>query len=75
MFRNLILSCFNQDGAISTLIGKPLKLVDHFTYLGSHILSPENDEYICIVNAWITIDRLTIIWISDPSEKIKANSN
>ena len=23
--------CFKQDGSITTLYGKPLKLVDHFT--------------------------------------------
>ena len=32
--------CFKQ-GAISTLSGKPLKLVDKFTFLGSNIISTE----------------------------------
>ena len=35
--------CFNQDGAASILIVKPLKLVDQFTYLSSNISSTEND--------------------------------
>ena len=35
------LMCFNQDGAVSTLNGKPLKLVDHFIYLSSNISSTE----------------------------------
>ena len=29
--------CFNQDGAISSLNGKPLKLVNQFPCLGNHI--------------------------------------
>ena len=29
---------FNQEGAISTLSGKPLKLVDQSTYFSSNIL-------------------------------------
>ena len=31
-----------QEGAISTLIGKPLKLVDLFTYHGSNISTENN---------------------------------
>ena len=31
--------CFDQDGAISSLNEKPLKLVDQFVYLGSNISS------------------------------------
>ena len=34
---------FDQDITISLLNGKPLKLVDQFIYLGSNILSTEND--------------------------------
>ena len=41
---------FNQDGAI-LLNGKPLKLVDQFIYLGSNILSTENNVNICIDKA------------------------
>ena len=33
---------FKQEGAFSTLIGKPLKLVDQFIYPGSNISSTEN---------------------------------
>ena len=35
-------TCFNQDGAISSLNNKPLKLVDQFIYLSSNISSTEN---------------------------------
>ena len=45
---------FNQDGAISSLNGKPLKL-DQFIYLSSNISSTESD--VNIGKAWTTIDR------------------
>ena len=35
--------CFKLKVAIPTLGGKPLKLVDHFTYLGINISSTESD--------------------------------
>ena len=35
--------CYNQTSYISTLDGTSLKLVDKFTYLGSSILSTENE--------------------------------
>ena len=62
--------CFKQ-GAISTLCGKPLKLVDQFTYLSSNISSPERDVNICITKVWNALDRLLLIWKSDLSGKIK----
>ena len=57
--------CFKQDGDISTLDGKFLKLVDQFTYLVSNISSTESDVNICIGKEWTAIDRLLIIWNSD----------
>ena len=63
--------CFNQDGVISTLNVKPLKLVDQFIYLSSNISSTESDVNICMGKAQITIDRLTTILKSDISDKIK----
>ena len=56
---------------ISTLSGKPLKLVDQFTYLGSNISSTESYVYIRQVKVWNAIDRLSIVWNSDISDKIK----
>ena len=64
------LMCFKQEGAIFTLRGKLLKLVDQFTYLGSNILSIESDAIIRIGKAWKAIDSLLIIWKSDLSDKI-----
>ena len=60
--------CFKQDAAISTLNDKPLKSVDHFTYLGSNVSSTESDVNKCIGKAWTAIDRLLIIWKSNLSD-------
>ena len=49
---------FNQDSAISSLNGKPLKLVDQFLLLGSNISSTES-YIICIGKAWTAIEKLT----------------
>ena len=61
---------FNLDGDIPSSNGKPLKLVE---YLSSNISSTDSDVYICIGKAWTAIDRLTTIWKSDLSDKIKQN--
>ena len=50
-----------QEGAISTLIGKPLKFVDQFTYLDSNISSTEIDVRIHLAKAWNAINWLSII--------------
>ena len=63
--------CYNQMGDISTLDGTPLKLVDKFTYLGSSIASTENDIDTRLTKAWIAINRLSIIWKSDLTDKMK----
>ena len=64
---------YNQEGTISILSGKPLKLVDQFIYLSSSISSSENDVNIYLAKVWNTIDWLLIIWKSDLSDKIKWN--
>ena len=48
---------FKQDGAVSTSNGNPMKLVDQFTYVSSHILSTESDVNTLIGKAWTTLDR------------------
>ena len=65
--------CFNQVGYISTLNGGSLKLVDKFTYLGSSVSSIESNINIRPAKEQIAIDRLSIIWKSDLSDKIKRN--
>ena len=63
--------CYNQTGDISTLEGTPLKLVDRFTYLGSSVESTEKDIETRLTKAWTAINRLSIIWKSDLTDKIK----
>ena len=63
--------CYNQTGDISTLDGTPLKLVDKFTYLGSSVASTEKDINTRLTKAWTAINRLSIIWISDLTDKMK----
>ena len=48
-----------------------LKLIDVFIYLGSNISSTESDISILIAKAKTVIDRTSIIWKYDLSDKIK----
>ena len=63
--------CYNQTGNISTLDGPSLKLVDKFTYLGSSVSSAEKDIDTRLTKAWTAINRLSIIWKSDRTDKMK----
>ena len=63
--------CYNQTGDISTPDGTPLKLVDKFTYLGSSIKSTKKDIDTRLTKAWTAINRLSIIWKSDLTDKMK----
>ena len=51
-------TCFKRRGALSTLKGRPLKLVDKFTYYSSNI-------------SYMESELLSIIWMSDLSANIK----
>ena len=62
--------CFNQKVDISTVNDGSLKLVDKFIYLGSSISYTENDISMRLAKAWTAVDRLSIIWKSDLSDKI-----
>ena len=63
--------CYNQAGDISTLDGTPLKLVDKFTYLGSSVASTEKDIDTRLTKAGTAINRISIIWKSDLTNKMK----
>ena len=63
--------CYNKTGDISTLEGTPLKLVDKFTYLGSSVSSTEKDIDTRLTKAWTAINRLSIIWKSELTDKMK----
>ena len=64
---------YNQTGDISILDGTSLKLIDKFTYLGSSVSSPEKDIDTQPTKAWTAIDRLSIIWKSDLTNKMKCS--
>ena len=63
--------CYNRTGDISTLDGTSLKQVDKFTYLGSSVASTEKDIDTRLTKAWTAINRLSIIWKSDLTDKMK----
>ena len=62
---------FNQAGDISTLEGTSLKLVDEFTYLGSSVSSTEKDIDTRLMKTWTAIDKISVIWKSDLTDKMK----
>ena len=61
----------SQRGDISTLNGGPLKLRDKFIYQGRYVSSTEKDINVRLAKAWTAIDRLSVIWKSDLTDKIK----
>ena len=63
--------CFNQAGDISTLDGTSLKIVDKFSYQGSSVSSTEKDIDTRLTKTWADIDKLSIIWKSDLTDKMK----
>ena len=63
--------CFNQTSVISILEGTSLKLVDKFTYLGSSVSSTEKDIDTRLTNVWTAIDKLSIVWKSNLTDKMK----
>ena len=65
--------CFNQRSDISPLNGSSLKLIDKFTYLGSSVSSTETDINTWLAKAWTVINRLSEIWKSDLTDKIKCS--
>ena len=65
--------CFNQRGDISTLNDSSLKLVDKFTYLGCSVSSTETDTNTRLTKTWTAINRLSVIWKTDLTDKIKSS--
>ena len=57
--------------AIIKRVTSPLKLVDKFTYQGSNVASTEKDIDTRLTKAWTAINRLSIIWKSDLTNKMK----
>ena len=63
--------CFNQRGNIYTLNGSSLKQVDKFTYLRRSVSSTETDINTQLAKALTAIERLSAMWKSDLTDKIK----
>ena len=63
--------CFNQTGDISTLEGTSLKLVDEFTYQGSNVSSTEKNIETRLTKASTAINKLSVIWKLDLTDKMK----
>ena len=63
----------NQTGNISTLNNSSLKLVDKLTYLRNSVSSTETDSNTQLAKAWTAIDRLSVIWKSDLTDKMKCS--
>ena len=63
--------CFNQTSDISTQNGSALKPVDKFTDLGSSVSSTETDIDTRLAKASIAIDRVSVVWKSDLTDKMK----
>ena len=63
--------CFNQRADIFTLNGSPLKLVDKFTYLGSSVSATKTDINTRQAKEWRAIVRLSVVWKSELTDKIK----
>ena len=61
----------NQTRDVFTLTCSPLKLMDKLTYLGSSVSSTKNSINTWLAKTWTAIDRLSVIWKSDLSDKIK----
>ena len=61
----------DQKSDISTLGGSSLKLVDKFTYPGSSVSSTEKYIDMRLTKAWIAIVKLSVIWKSDLTDKMK----
>ena len=64
---------FNQTVDISTLNVSSLKLVDKFSYWGSSVSSTKTDIDTRLTKARTAINRLSVIWKSDLTDKIKCS--
>ena len=71
LFQVRVIKFYNQTGDISTLNGSSLTLVDKFTYLGNSVSSTETDINTRLAKACTANDRLSVIWKSDMTDKVK----
>ena len=62
---------FTYRDDISTLNGSSLKQVNNFTYFRSSVSSTKKDINTWLAKAWTAINRLSVIWKSDLTDKMK----
>ena len=67
-YRKKILTLLSES-----FYGSPLELVDKFTYLGSSVSSIETDFSTRLAKTWTAIYRLSVIWKSDLTDKMKCS--
>ena len=65
--------CFNQTSDISKVNGRPLKLVDKFTYSESSVSSSETDISTWLAKSWAANNKLSVLWKSDLTDKMKCS--
>ena len=63
--------CFNQTGNLSTIDGSSLKLVDKFINLWSSVSLTAKDIDTRLTKAWTAIDKVSVIWKSGLTDKMK----
>ena len=61
----------NAEGTITAQNGCDLEQVNDFNYLGSKIISLENDIQVRIGSAWSALNKLTLVWKSNLDVSIK----
>ena len=61
---------YNQRGDIFTPNRRSLTVVDKSTYQGSSIASTENGIKTQLAKVWTAVNRLSVIWKSDLSDKM-----
>ena len=62
--------CLNKTSEISTQGSWSLKQIDKFSYLWSSVSSTEKEIDTRLEKAWTAIDRLSVIWKSDLTDKM-----
>ena len=65
--------CLKREETISTLRGKPLKLVDQFTFISNDSSPNARDVNIIIRKEWTAIGKLPFISKCNHSDQIKQN--
>ena len=68
---NKIVLFIKYSNLKQTIYSHLLKIVDEFTYLESSVSSTETDINMRLAKAWTAINRLSVIWKSHWTDKMK----